>query len=284
MQLFVEHSTIYRYNGAVYLDPHTFRLRPRMTSMQRLLLYDLQVSPIPSGTTEYLDQDGNLALRAWFSAATSELNVRSRFRVELLRKNAFDFILDGNPGRLPLWYDVPWDTALAPYRQLDGMDGCVQEYARASAARARWELMPFLNALNREMFHTFRHVARPDGPAWPPERTLQMGEGSCRDLAVLFCDACRAMGIAARFVSGYECATAGRPDASMHAWAEVYLPEAGWRGFDPSRGLAVTDGHVAVAAGLEAALAAPIAGLYNGACGSRMETYLRMDVETGCCV
>jgi transglutaminase-like putative cysteine protease len=105
-------------------------------------------------------------------------------------------------------------------------------------------------------------------------------EGSCRDLAVLYCDACRVMGIAARFVSGYECVTtvAGQ-NADMHAWAEVYLPGIGWRGYDPSRGLAVSNGHVAVAAGFDHDLASPVSGWYGGGAPSRMQTSLRIVVQ-----
>ena len=87
----VEHSTVYRYDCAVDLEPHTFRLRPRMTTTQRLLAFDLQIVPAPAGSAESLDQDGNLALNAWFNAPAFELNVSSRFRVELLRDNPFDF-------------------------------------------------------------------------------------------------------------------------------------------------------------------------------------------------
>jgi transglutaminase-like putative cysteine protease len=104
-------------------------------------------------------------------------------------------------------------------------------------------------------------------------------EGSCRDLAVLFCDACRVMGIAARFVSGYECASATVEETYMHAWAEVYLPGIGWRGYDPSRGLAVSNGHIAVAAGFDHDLASPVAGWYSGGSRSQMETSLRLQVD-----
>lgn len=280
MQLFVEHSTTYRYDDAVYLEPHTFRLRPRMTSLQRLLMFDFQISPAPTGMSECVDQDGNLAQRAWFLSPVRELHIRSRFRVELLRTNAFDFVLEKGASRLALWYAEPLSTALGSYRNATGVTFAVREYARVAAVAAEWNLLPFLTWLAGEIYSSFRHVTRLEGPAWPSWLTLQSGEGSCRDLAVLFCDACRTLGIAARFVSGYECATAGRPDASMHAWAEVYVPGAGWRGFDPSRGLAVTNGHVALAAGFDPALAAPIEGLYSGACNSRMETYLRMELES----
>lgn len=87
------------------------------------------------------------------------------------------------------------------------------------------------------------------------------------------------MGIAARFVSGYEVSSAGRPDAYMHAWAEVYLPCIGWRGYDPSRGIAVSNGHVAVAAGSDHDLASPVSGWYSGWSNSRMETSLELQVE-----
>jgi transglutaminase-like putative cysteine protease len=89
------------------------------------------------------------------------------------------------------------------------------------------------------------------------------------------------MGIAARFVSGYECASAGRSDAYMHAWAEVYLPGAGWRGYDPSRGLVVANTHIAVAAAFHYDLASPVAGAYFGASEAKMDAQLdlRIDVE-----
>jgi len=251
-----------------------------MCSMQRLLLFDLEILPTPAGTVECLDQDGNLAMRAWFSEPTSELKIRSQFRVELLRRNPFDFLLDENVSRLPLWYSEPLSTALAPFRHFAGVDETVLQYGKAALAQGRWDLMHFLDWLNREIFRTFRHVERLEGEAWPSGRTLMRGEGSCRDLAVLFCDTCRTAGIAARFVSGYECATAGRPDAYMHAWAEVYLPGIGWRGYDPSRGLAVANGHVALAAAFDPTLAAPVTGGYTGGNGSHMETYIRMDMES----
>jgi transglutaminase-like putative cysteine protease len=94
---------------------------------------------------------------------------------------------------------------------------------------------------------------------------------------VLFCDVCRTMGVAARFVSGYECASASGKDPYMHAWAEVYLAGVGWRGYDSARGLAVSNRHVAVAAAFDSDLASPVGGWYSGESG--METSVRMQVD-----
>jgi len=280
MKLSVEHSTVYRYDYAVVLEPHIFRLRPRMTTAQQLLAFEVQILPVPAGTSESLDQDGNLALHAWFDALTQELSVLSRFTVEMHRDNPFDFMPSGGESmNLPLWYLEPLCAALAPYRNDAQVGEAVKQYAKSVAASAQWTALPFLTALNQQIFQTFRHVTRPEGSPWASSMTLSLLEGSCRDLAILFCDVCRVMGIAARFVSGYECAAAGGADSYMHAWAEVYLPRAGWRGYDPSRGLAVSNGHVALAAGFDHSLAAPVAGLFRGGPGAQMEASIRMNVE-----
>jgi transglutaminase-like putative cysteine protease len=286
MKISVRHSTLYRYDFPVYLEPHIFRLRPRENSAQRLLSFDLQIAPLPSGTTECLDQDGTLALNAWFSAPTSELKVQSRFTVEMLRENPFDYILTGESLHLPLWYLEPLCSALTPYRNDTRVAESVKQYAKWIAGEAQWNTLLFLSTLSRQIHQTCRQVIRPDGPPWTSDRTLSSHQGSCRDLAVLFCDVCRVMGIAARFVSGYECAAAGgspiqasQQESYMHAWAEVYLPGIGWRGYDPSRGLAVSNGHVAVAAGFDHDLASPVAGWYSGGSGSRMEASLSLQVD-----
>ncbi len=271
MKIAVTHSTLYRYDSPVYLEPHIFRLQPRMSSAQRLLAFDMQIAPTPSGTTECLDQDGNLALSAWFNGLTTSLSVTSRFTVELLRYNPFDYLLLGESLTLPLWYREPLCAALAPYRNDFHVAESVKEYARSVAACAPGNALLFLVALSREIFQSCRQIIRHNGPAWPSDRTLRSREGSCRDLAVLFRDCCVVMGVAARFVSGYECASANRQDSYMHAWAEVYLPGIGWRGYDPSRGIAVANGHVAVAAAFDPDLASPVAGWYSGASGSQME-------------
>jgi transglutaminase-like putative cysteine protease len=281
MRITVTHSTVYRYDEPVFLEPHIFRLRPRTNGAQWLLAFDLQIAPTPAGTTECLDQDGNLGLNAWFNVPTRELNVRSRFTVEMLRENPFDYVVTGETLRLALHYPEPLCTALSPYRQNANIADLVKQYSQSIAAGAQWNTLSFLVALNRQIFQSFRQVTRPYGPPWTSDKTLSSLEGSCRDLAVLFCDACRVMGIAARFVSGYECASAGNTAPYMHAWAEVYLPAIGWRGYDPSRGLVVSNGHVAVAAGFDHDLASPVAGWFSGGSQSRMETSLCLEVDDG---
>jgi transglutaminase-like putative cysteine protease len=279
MKISVTHSTVYRYDFPVYLEPHIFRLRPRTNSAQRLLAFDIRIAPTPAGTTECLDQDGNLALNAWFNAATKELSVTSRFTVEMLRQNPFDYVIIGESLNLPLWYREPLCTALTPYRNDAHVAESVKQYAKSIGAGAQWNTLSFLVALCRQIFQSCRQVTRPHGAPWTSDQTLSSLEGSCRDLAVLFCDVCRVMGIAARFVSGYECASADQPDSYLHAWAEVYLPGIGWRGYDPSRGLAVSNGHVAVAAGFDHDLASPVAGWYSGQARSQMEASVRLQVD-----
>jgi len=279
MKITVTHSTRYRYDSPVILEPHIFRLRPRMTNAQRLLTFDLQIAPTPAGTTECLDQDGNLAVNAWFDTPTVELSVVSRFTVEMLRQNPFDYVITGESLNLPLWYRDPLCAALTSYRHDGHVAESVKQYAKQVAGNAQSDALSFLMGLSRQIFQTCRQVTRPYGPPWPSDQTLNLLEGSCRDLAVLFCDACRVMGIAARFVSGYECASASSQDPYMHAWAEVYLPGVGWRGYDPARGLAVSNGHVAVAAGFDYDLASPVAGWYSGGSRSQMEASLSLQVD-----
>ena len=279
MKITVTHSTVYRYDSPVVLEPHIFRLQPRMSSTQRLLGFDLQITPAPAGITVCLDQDGNLAMNAWFGAPTKELKVTSRFAVEMLRQNPFDYLLIGESLRIPLWYREPLSTALASYRNDGHIADAVRQFSKSVAADAQQETLSFLLALSRQVFRTCRQVIRPYGAPWTSDQTLSAGEGSCRDLAVLLCDACRVLGIAARFVSGYECSSANREDSYMHAWAEVYLPGIGWRGYDPSRGLAVSNGHVAVAAGFDHDLASPVAGWYSGESSSQMEASLCLQVD-----
>src|SRR3954469_19527155 len=162
MMISVEHATVYRYHCPVVLDTHTCRLRPRMTTTQRLLAFDLQVLPTPVGSAESLDQDGNLTHLTWFSAPASELNVVSRFRVELLRNNPFDFHLSDAAQRLALWYQSPLGESLAAYRKDHAVDESVRRFATAIGAEANWNLISFLTTLNRRIFERSSHVNRPE--------------------------------------------------------------------------------------------------------------------------
>jgi len=280
MRIRLTHSTAYRYEGPVCLEPQTFRMRPREDATQRLLRYAIEISPAPAGKTECLDQDGNVALEAWFNRPLEQLSVRSSFEVETLRHNPFDFVLAGaSLASLPFAYPEPLRAALGASLDASNESAAVREFARSVVDGTGWQTLVFLTALNRTLFEKFRHVIRDDGPPHPPEVTIENGEASCRDLAVLFCAACRSMGIAARFVSGYERGAAQQEQAYMHAWAEAYLPGGGWRGYDPSQGLAVANSHVAVAAAADPRLAAPLSGSYRGAARSKMEFAISMQVE-----
>lgn len=280
MRISVVHSTVYRYDRPVFLEPHLFRLRPRHDASQKLLRHSLTIAPAPVGRAGCLDQDGNVAEQAWFSAPVTEWSIESAFEVETLRENPFDFLLAGREVfSVPLVYPEPLCAALAPYLARAGEPEAVREFAASVAAQAGGRTLDFLMGLTTTLFETSTHVIRGTGNPYAPEVTLRERTGSCRDLAVLFCAACRAMGMAARFVSGYECGAASMEHAYLHAWGEVYLNGGGWRGYDPARGLAVSTYHVPVAAAADPQLAAPVSGTYRGSAASQMD--FRISIQTG---
>jgi transglutaminase-like putative cysteine protease len=123
---------------------------------------------------------------------------------------------------------------------------------------------------------TIREESEPQAPGM----ILAQRYGACRDLAVLFMDACRALGLGARFVSGYQEGDPDQEGRRLHAWAEVYIPGGGWRGYDPTHGPAVADRHVAVAAGMHPTFAAPITGTFRGTgVSSRMQADIQLSVS-----
>jgi transglutaminase-like putative cysteine protease len=264
MLFHIKHASRFRYTRPVFCEPMTLRLRPREDASQRLLRHHVWVDPEPAGMTEYVDLDGHAAVQLWFDGLTSSLSVVVSSTVETLRINPFDFLLPADAVRLPFRYSSAVERGLSAYLGGDEPAPAVREAADAVLQRSKGQTIPFLTELTGWMQASFDKVVRLEGPPLPAVETLAARSGSCRDLAVLFNEICRSVGIAARFVSGYHERESPDGRRHLHAWSEVYLPGAGWRGFDPAEGLAVADRHVALAAGLQPVLAAPTDGTFRG--------------------
>jgi transglutaminase-like putative cysteine protease len=277
MNLAVTHTTAYGYSTPVSLRPHVFRLRPRCDGALRLLDCKLEIEPKPAALAECLDAAGNSVTHAWFTGSTERLAIASKFEVETLRTNPFDYLLDSSAQRFPFPYPGDLLGGLACYCSQLESDGTVLNFAGEIAEVVGWRTLDFLTALNATIHTTCPRIIREKGGPQPPKVTLRERKGSCRDLAVLFIEACRAFGIAARFVSGYQKYGADPARRHMHAWPEVFLPGGGWRGYDPTRGLAVADLHVAVASCWQPVGAAPISGAFcSNSASSTMDVHIEI--------
>lgn len=270
MNYTLQHTTRYHYSEPVFLEPHTLRFRPRTDARQRVLSWRIAITPTPSVRAELVEAEGGLATRVWFSGMVQQLTVCAECDVELIAANPFDFIPD--QPHIPVQYDPPTAGLLAPCLQRHFADPAVDRIVKEMLAKTGSDTIGFLTELCRHIYGAVEYVHREDGTPYSPTETLVGGRGSCRDLVVLYMDCCRAAGLAARFVSGY---TTFRPDDGprcLHAWAEVYIPGGGWRGFDPTYGLAVVDDHIAVAASAEPEQAASVSGTFRGAATARIDT------------
>lgn len=281
VDLEITHTTRYEFSEPVFLDPHLLRFQPRTDGGQALLEFELEIDPAPAGQSSQLDAAGNAVTSAWFEGLHDSLAITARSVVAMGRDNPFDYLPDASRSQLPVFYGDE-SEALRPYlRRAAVADGCSDEVAVFAArmrAAARGELLPLLGSLNQTMFERLTLIRREEGEAWSPMHTWQEKCGACRDLAWLFVDVCRAAGVAARFVSGYEDSVLGRETYDLHAWAEVYIPGGGWRGYDPARGLAVGQQHVAVAAAATPVGAAPVVGTFRGSgVSSTIETEVRVE-------
>jgi transglutaminase-like putative cysteine protease len=268
MLFHVRHALRYAYERPVFLEPTTVRLTPRSDPAQRLLHHQLQVTPEPSGSSRVLEPDGGEAVVLWFDTLREELTLEVDMVVRTLRENPFDWIITHPQVRgLPAAYPPGEALSLAPCLQGQGppIAEPVRQWAAELASAVDGSATDFLMHLADTIHHGFHHIGRPDGEPMGAADTLLGRTGACRDTAILYVQACRSLGLAARFVSGY---SMHHPEEvsehELHAWAEVYLPGAGWRGYDPSLGLAVADGHVVLAASPDHHLAAPVSGRYRG--------------------
>ena len=283
MRFHLHHVTRYEFSGDVLLDPHLLRFQPRYTGDQTLVSYQLQIHPRPEGRTEHIDAEGNAVTRVWFEEPANTLELVSDSIVLCHRSNPFDFLLTPENRALPLHYLARIDRLLEPARCRDAAteeDDPVQAWAQQLADEANHETVPTLLAMAEGIQSRCQSRRRETGRARSPAETLQLGVGACRDFAWLYVDACRSLNIPARFVSGYQEAAQEQGKFDLHAWAEVYLPGAGWRGFDPSTGLAVADRHVAIAASVSPAGASCVDGTFRGdGVQSELSHHIELRVE-----
>jgi transglutaminase-like putative cysteine protease len=249
----VQHDSLYRYDVPVQLGVHTFRLTPR-AGTGRMISHAIGVEPVPIERSEASDAFDNLVTRLVFGGSTQVLRVESRFELDTWTPPPLAPLAE----RLPL--APPLDASLGAYLGTS-VHPNVEQFARGVALEVHGEPLAFLDRLTRTLHERIDRHVRPTGNAREAHETLAIGSGACRDLTVLFLAACRCQGLAARFVSGYQ-AQAQTPDGQhhLHAWAEVFLPGTGFRGWDPMHGVRVGEGHVPLCAAPEQAGTMPIEG------------------------
>ncbi len=286
MRFVIHHLTRYTYSQPVFPEPHMVRLRPRCDAFQKLHEYELQAAPRPAGISAGIDAEGNPFEQLWFEdLTTDQLEIRTSSVVETLKTNPYDYLLILASQRLPLQLDEITRRVLAPCLEVGSQGaeedwGALERLGQDLIRKAEGGTLGFLDELNSALFHRIRRLVRKEPGIQEPSRTLQEGFGACRDMAVLFVEVCRLSGIPARFVSGYRQSDAEHDEPELHAWAEVFIPGAGWRGYDPTQGLALQDGHVALAASAQPLLTAPVCGTYRGTgVTSTLETEVRIETH-----
>ncbi len=266
MFLHITHQTEYRYDRDVFLEPHVIRLMPQTNPAQRLRDYKCTITPQPVTQTGGVDAQGNAYSQIWFHDLADALHVDVSATVETLRSNPFDYLLDAEQAALPVDYSVKEIEHLAPFRRQPDESNMqpLRDELHVFDVESQKSVLDLVVHLNRRLFEAVRVEPRHHGLPRSSADTLTRGVGACRDLAVVLMELLRLCGLATRFVSGYHFVADGDASHELHAWVEAYLPGVGWRGFDPTTGLAVADLHVAVASGADPLDASPIAGSFRG--------------------
>ncbi len=265
------HETSYQFSGAVELLPHTLLLRPREGHELRIENSVLAIDPEPVLRWQRSVEDNSVAT-AHFTGSTQQLLITSEVIIQQYDQAPFDFLVADYAVDYPFSYNDEDRQLLAPYLE----PVCAEGSALSEWVSSVWDgeviqSFALLLRLNQRIYQALSYQIREEEGVQDPQQTLATGAGSCRDFAALFMAAARQLGLAARFVSGYlYCPNNSEMAGSTHAWAEVFLPGAGWKGFDPTSGCVVGPEHIAVAVARLPESVPPIAGAFNGPPGASM--------------
>jgi len=270
----LNHKTSYRYPTDVWLSPQVVRLRPAPHCRTPIVSYSLTVTPKENFINWQQDPYSNRLARLVFPKKTREFAVEVDLVAEMTVINPFDFFIEKSADEFPFSYDATLSRELQPYLETTPPGPKLKALVTKSQ-RTKIKTIDFLVQLNQSLSQEVKYLIRLEPGLQTPEETLTLGSGSCRDSAWLLVQLMRHLGLAARFASGYLIQLA--PDVKsldgpsgatkdftdLHAWAEVYLPGAGWIGLDATSGLLAGEGHIPLACTADPVTAAPITGAFS---------------------
>ena len=267
----LNHKTVYRYDRLVELSPQIVRLRPAPHARTPILAYSMKVTPEEHFCNWQLDPQSNYLARLVFPEKTREFRVEVDLIADMTVINPFDFFLEPFAEKFPFSYPKTLSHEIGPFLQKEPSSAGLRDFMK-SIDTAPTPMNDFLVAINQRLQGEIRYVVRLEPGVQTCEQTLALRSGSCRDSSWLLVQVLRHLGLAARFVSGYliqltpdikslDGPTGTEQDfTDLHAWAEVYLPGAGWIGLDPTSGLFASEGHIPLACSPDPSSAAPITG------------------------
>jgi transglutaminase-like putative cysteine protease len=282
----LHHRTRYEYDREVNLSPQIVRLRPAPHCRTPIVSYSLRVTPSQQFLNWQQDPQGNFLARVVFPGKTRELAIEVDLVAEMTVINPFDFFLEPEVIENPFAY-ADWLAAeLQPYRVTEPVGPELASFL-AAIPRGEKRTVDYLVGVNQFVQHQIRYLTRAEPGVQTCEETLARRSGSCRDSAWLLVQVLRNLGLAARFVSGYLIQL--RPDVKpldgpagadhdftdLHAWAEVFLPGAGWVGLDPTSGLLTGEGHIPLAASPDFSSAAPVTGAVDP-CETKFDFHMQV--------
>ena len=267
----LKHRTEFHYDRPVTFGPHTIRLRPAAHSRTAIHSYSLSVEPKPHFLNWQQDPYNNYLARVVFPKPAKSLTVTVDLIAELIPINPFDFFIEDYAKNIPFQYEAVLKAELAPYLETiptgPKFAGVVAEMGDFKG-----ETNDFLVELNTAIYRKVNYTIRLEPGLQSPEETLELGSGSCRDSAWLLVQVARHLGYAARFCSGYSIQLVADEKpvegpagttvdvTDLHAWAEIFVPGAGWIGLDATSGLLTAEGHIPLACTADPQTAAPISG------------------------
>ena len=267
----IRHKTEYRYDRRIAVGPHIFRLRPAPHCRTPIEAYSLKIAPADHFINWQQDPFGNYLARVVFTEKTDRMLIDVDMVARMTVINPFDFFLESYAEHFPFDYPEQLKKELWPYLQVEENGPGLKAWVRG-IERSGQRMNDFLVGLNQQLWEAIAYTVRLEPGIQTCEETLTKTSGSCRDSAWLLVQILRHLGLAARFVSGYlvqlvadEKSLDGPsgPAADftdLHAWAEVYIPGAGWLGLDPTSGLFAGEGHIPLACTPDPVSAAPVTG------------------------
>tara|TARA_R110002049_G_scaffold309200_1_gene518495 strand:- start:3778 stop:7104 length:3327 start_codon:yes stop_codon:yes gene_type:complete len=272
LKIVISHKTKYKYDRPVSLSPHIFRLRPAPHSRTPIEAYSIKITPENQFFNWQQDPFGNYLARLIFPDKTTELSIDVEIIADLKTINPFDFFVEEYAEEYPFEYLETTKKELLPYLEITDKGKRLKDFLKIIDYTPR-KTIYFLIDINRKIYEHLNYNIRMDPGVQTCEETLKQKNGSCRDYAWLFVQVLRHLGFGARFVSGYlvqlksdekslDGPSGPEEDfTDLHAWAEVYLPGAGWIGFDATSGLLAGEGHIPLACTPSFESAAPVSGM-----------------------